>query len=138
MKNVTNSMKCLVLAGCIFAAAPAFADTTTTTVTTRNVVIRDIDRPVITEYVQTHRTYCPAGTVPTHGECLLPSKVIVYQRGEVIPDTVHYEVLPTTVTTRLAPPPEGATYVAADGNVYVVDAKSRAVIDSMLVPEDVR
>jgi len=137
MKTIHKALTCAVLLGALAGAAPAaYAETTTTTVTrTERTFSTDSDRPVITEYVQTHRTLCPAGTIPTRGECFVPgNKVVVYQRGEIIPETVHYEMLPTAITTRLTPLPEGETYVAADGSVYVMDAKTRAVLDALTVP----
>ncbi len=167
MKNLNKFLTVTAVVALVSFAVPAQADdTTTTTITTRSTststpvltttetfpgvatykkvkhtVIRDSDFPVIREYVRTHRIYCPAGVMPAAGECMQPMSttrtVTYYEPGARLPDTVHYEVLPTTVTTRLMTPPDGAIYVTADDNVYLINPRDKEILDSLNVFADV-
>ncbi len=56
-------------------------------------------------------------------------QVTFYTRGTILPETVHYQVLPLAVTRGLAPAPEGDVYVSYGGNVYLID-RDRKIIDA--------
>lgn len=81
-----------------------------------DIYFRDPDRVVLKEYV----------TAPTE-------RVTFYSAGTILPETVTYTELPTTVTTKLATPPEGAVYVSSGGNVYLIEKKSRKIIDAVSI-----
>ncbi len=101
MKSLGKILGIAVLCG-VACSVPAKADT---------VYFRDSDR-TMHDYV----------TVPSDN-----GTVTFYERGSVLPDTVTYTQLPTTVTTRLAPAPEGDVYVTAGGNAYLIDHDRRIV-----------
>jgi len=50
--------------------------------------------------------------------------------GTVLPATVTFTELPTTVTVKLTPPPAGDEYVAVGGNFYLINRDKRLVIDA--------
>ena len=108
MKNFTRLLSLAIVGGGLIASLPAKADT----------YFRDSDRTVLRSYYTTTTT-TPA---PTH-------TVTYYTPGTVLPDTVTYTELPTTVPTKLVSPPEGSHYVFIDGNAYLVD-HDRRIIDS--------
>ncbi len=167
MKNHNKLLAVTAVVALLGFTAPAHADdTTTTTITTRSsststpvltttetfpgvagykkvkhTIIRDADFPVIREYVRTRRIYCPAGVMPAAGECMQPMPttrtITYYEPGSRLPDTVHYEVMPTTVTTRLMTPPDGAIYVTADDNLYLINPRDKEILDSLNVFADV-
>jgi hypothetical protein len=108
------------------------------------VVLQDSDRDVIREYVYESHGGCPAGTVMTEKQrwfglvhpqhnCVIPkgATVTFYQPGTVIPDTVTYTQLPTTVTTQLPAAPAGAVYVTSGNGVYLIDPTTRRVVDTI-------
>ena len=167
MKNLDKFLAVTAVVALAGFTAPAKAEQTITTTTTtrsttttpevmtttetfpgvatykkvKHTIIRDADFPVMREYVRTHRIYCPAGVMPATGECMQPMSttrtVTYYEPGTVLPETVHYEVMPATVTTRLMTPPEGAIYVTADDNVYLIRQRDKEVLDSLNVFADV-
>ncbi|HTK85600.1 MAG TPA: hypothetical protein VL625_11005 [Patescibacteria group bacterium] len=113
MKTFTRVIGIAVVAGALFAVLPAKAD----------VYFKDTDRDVLKSYV----TVTPStGTTTTTTK----TTTTYYQPGTVIPDTVTYSELPTTVVSKLSPPPEGDTYVTIGSNAYLVD-KDRKVVDAI-------
>jgi hypothetical protein len=107
MKRLEKLLSVAVICGALACSMPAKAATT--------VYFRDSDRVLLKEYVTT-----PPAT----------STVTFYERGTVLPSTVTYTELPSTVTAKLVAPPPGASYVMIDGNAYLVDTQKRVVIDA--------
>lgn len=105
MKTTLKTLTLAVIAaGIAFAVTPAAA----------NVYFRTSDTVVL-------RSYVPA-----------PKETVTfYATGDLLPETVTYAELPTTVTTKLIAPPAGAFYVSAGGNVYLMERKSRRIIDAV-------
>jgi hypothetical protein len=104
MKKFATPFALAVICAGLLVSATAKAD----------IYFRDPDRVVLKEYV----------TAPTE-------RVTFYAPGTILPETVTYTELPTTVTTRLMSPPEGAVYVSSGGNVYLLDKRKRRVIDAV-------
>jgi hypothetical protein len=104
MKNFVRLFALAVIAAGLLASAAAKAD----------VYFRDNDRVVLREYV----------TAPSE-------HVTFYTAGSILPETVTYSELPSTVVEKLSPAPSGATYVSYGGNVYLIDKKKRTIIDAV-------
>lgn len=104
MKKIATPIALAVICAGLLVSATAQAD----------IYFRDPDRVVLREYV----------TAPAE-------RVTFYAPGTVLPETITYTELPTTVTTRLLSPPSGAVYVSAGGNVYLLDKRNRRVIDAV-------
>ena len=135
MKAVVAAAGFAVLYGTLVSSAPARAET---------VILQDTDRDVVREYVYVKYKGCPPGTVmkkkeryfglvkPYHS-CIPAggANVTVYQPGTIIPQTVTYSELPTTVVSRLPAPPTGATYVTTDTEVYLVNPETRTVVETV-------
>ena len=97
-----------------FALALIAAGLLTSISAKADVYFRDPDRVILKSYV----------TAPSE-------HVTFYAPGQVIPDTVTYTELPTTVTTKLAPAPADSAYVSYGGNVYLISKKDRKVLDAV-------
>ena len=114
MKTFVKIAGLAVSCGVLIASCPARAD----------VYFRDNDRTVLRSYVTTE----PASTTT--------STVTYYAPGTALPETITYSELPTTVTTRLAPPPPGDKYVIVGRTAYLIEPKKRVVIDAERLDED--
>jgi hypothetical protein len=110
MKHLVKTVSLVALSAGMLSALPAKAD----------VYFRDNDRVVLRSYVTT-----------TPGQT-----VTYYTPGTVLPDTVTYNELPTTVTTKLVAPPPGDVYVAIGGNAYLIDRDKRVVVDAEKLDDD--
>jgi hypothetical protein len=122
------------ICGALFATA---AQADTITFTTKQ-------RAVIGDYVVKSAGGCPAGSTMVKEEhllrddsirCVVPrgAKTVYYAPGTVIPSTVTYSELPTTVVSQLPPPPSGEVYVTADSNVYLIKPETRTVVEAVTV-----
>lgn len=109
MKNFVKMLGLAAVCGGLMASAPAKADT----------YFRTTDKVILRSYV----------TAPT----TTTSTVTFYKPGTVLPETVTYSELPTTVTTKLVPAPEGDVYVSEGGNVYLINKEKRVVVDGITV-----
>ncbi len=104
MKNLATPFALALICAGLLTSISAKAD----------VYFRDPDRVVLRDYV----------TAPTE-------RVTFYTPGTILPETVTYTELPTTVTTKLVSPPSGAVYVSSGGNVYLIDKSSRKILDAV-------
>jgi len=69
--------------------------------------------------------------------CGMPGRVVrYYPPGQVLPDTMIYDSLPQYVESRLTPPANGEAYVFAGDNVYLMDAMTHRVIDSVSIASE--
>ena len=114
MKTFVKIAGLAIGCGVLIASVPAKAD----------VYFRDNDRTVLRSYVTTE----PTST----------STVTYYAPGTALPETITYSELPTTVTTRLAPPPPGDKYVIVGRTAYLIEPEKRVVIDAERLDEDQR
>lgn len=114
MRTFTRVIGVAVLAGGLFASLPASAA----------IYFKDTDREVLRSYV----TVSPSGTSTTTTQ----TTTTYYEPGTVLPETVTYTELPTTVVSRLSPPPEGDTYVTIGSNAYLID-RDRKVVDAIRI-----
>lgn len=94
------------------------------------VVFRDSDRIVLKNYITTNSVRCSDRDHRRH--CVeRRTNSVFYHPGMTLPQTVIYRPLPSTVTTRLTPAPEGTVYVHANDDVYLINRKNRAIIDAV-------
>ncbi len=104
MKKLATPFALALIAAGLLASVSAKAD----------VYFRDPDRVILKDYV----------TAPSEN-------VTFYSPGTILPETVTYTELPSTVTTKLVPAPAGATYVSSGGNVYLINKSDRKIIDAV-------
>jgi len=116
MKTFNAFLTAAVIGGSLLASLPAKAD----------IYFRDNDRVVLHDYVTTTTKTTTTGPEGT---------VTYYTPGTALPDTVTYTELPSTVTERLAPAPDGDEYVVMDGNAYLIDRDRRVVVDGLRLGE---
>jgi hypothetical protein len=81
-----------------------------------DIYIRESDHVVLRNYV----------TAPAPTET-----ITFYTIGNELPQMTTYAELPTVVTSQLATPPAGAIYVSANGNVYLIDRRTRRILDAV-------
>ena len=103
------------------------------------VVFRDTDRVFLEHYIDTNGVYCRAGGLAGNKQCVArPGNDVFYRPGMMLPETVSYEPLPSSVTQRLAPAPTGTVYVRANDNIYLMNQSDRTVVDSVNLFSDIR
>ncbi|HYD17002.1 MAG TPA: hypothetical protein VEF76_00820 [Patescibacteria group bacterium] len=136
MKKLTLMLGVAVLAGGIFVAAPSAQAET--------VVFTQQNRTYLGDWIMETNKGCPAGTTlvkekhllrdPSY-RCIAPkgSNVMYFKPGQVIPQTVTWQELPTTVVQQLPPPPSGEVYVTDSTNVYLVKPETRTVVDAVTI-----
>ena len=136
----------LMTAGIANAQDTASSSSTQTTTTTTRY-FQPEQRTIVSNWImQQNKDQCPAGTTrikETHlfglrdpsYKCLAPkgSTMSFYKPGTVLPSTVTYTDLPSTVVTQLPAAPEGEAYVTSDNNVYLVNKQTRTVVDGVTV-----
>jgi hypothetical protein len=136
MKKLPLMLGVAALAGGLTVAAPsANAET---------VVFTQQNRTYLGDWIMETNNGCPSGTTlvkekhllrdPSY-RCIAPrgQKTVFYTPGTVIPQTVTYTELPTTVVQQLPPPPSGQVYVTADNNVYLLNRENRTVVDAVTI-----
>src|SRR5689334_3665183 len=93
----------------------------------------DRDRAVIHDYyVDAGRGgHCPPGLAKKNNGCLPPGQAKKWQMGQPLPASVVYEPLPPALVVQLTPPPMGYRYVRVAGDVLMISAGTRMVIDAI-------
>ena len=93
----------------------------------------DRDRAVIRDYyVDAGRGgHCPPGLAKKNNGCLPPGQAKKWQMGQPLPASVVYEPLPPALVVQLTPPPMGYRYVRVAGDVLMISAGTRMVIDAI-------
>lgn len=136
MKKLTLMLGVAALAGGLTVAAPA-ANAETVMFTTQN-------RTYLGDWIMETNKGCPAGTTlvkekhllrdPSY-RCIAPrgQKTVFYAPGTVIPQTVTYTELPTTVVEHLPAAPAGQIYVTSDNNIYLLNRENRTVVDAVTI-----
>jgi hypothetical protein len=104
----------------------------------RDFRLEEHDRVVIREYIGHHHDkWCPPGLAKKGNNCMPPGQAR-YRVGEVIPTTVHYEVVPTTVYRSWTPLPPQDVYVRTGSDVYVMDKNTRTIVDAVNLLNDLQ
>lgn len=99
------------------------------------VVFVDTDRDAYHQYwVQTYgRGKCPPGLAKKGNGCLPPGQAMKrYNVGQALPSVVVVERVPTVLVTRLRTPPPGYEYVVVDGDVLLMETRSRRIADAII------
>jgi hypothetical protein len=112
MKTLTGLLSLAIISGGLIASLPAKADTTT--------YFTNDDRPVLRSYATTTTTDAAGNSVTT----------TYYKPGTVLPSTVTYTALPSTVTTKLVAAPAGDEYTIIGNTAYLVNRDKRVVIET--------
>lgn len=136
MKKLTLMLGVAALAGGLTVAASA-AQAETVMFTTQN-------RTYLSDWIMETNNGCPAGSTlvkekhllrdPSY-RCIAPRgrKTVFYAPGTVIPQTVTYTELPSTVVSHLPAAPAGQVYVTSDNNVYLLNRENRTVVDAVTI-----
>ena len=74
---------------------------------------------------------CPPGLAKKNNGCLPPGQAKKWQIGERLPPTVVYEPLPPALVVQLTPPPSGYRYVRVAGDILMIGAGTRLVVDAI-------
>jgi Ni/Co efflux regulator RcnB len=93
----------------------------------------DRDRAAIRDYyVDAGRGgHCPPGLAKKNNGCLPPGQAKKWQMGQPLPAGVVYESLPPALIVQLTPPPSGYRYVRVAGDILMISAGTRMVIDAI-------
>ena len=93
----------------------------------------DHDRVVIHDYyVEAEKGgHCPPGLAKKHNGCLPPGQAKKWAIGQPLPPAVVYAPLPPALVVQLTPPPSGYRYVQVAGDVLMISAGTRMVIDAI-------
>jgi hypothetical protein len=98
------------------------------------VVFIDADRDAYNRYwVDTYgRGKCPPGLAKKHNGCLPPGQAKKrYAIGQPLPPVVVVERVPTVLVPRLRTAPPGYEYVWVDGDVLLMETRSRRIADAI-------
>lgn len=122
------------------AATPAQADLYITRADPARVISSQ-DRIVLRDFLARDRastcSYENGDSKFRPEPCDTPSRVIrFYPRGETLPTNLIYETLPQYVESRISPPGQGLAYVYAGDNVYLMDAMTHRVLDSVSIASE--
>ena len=95
----------------------------------RRVVFVDADRQVVRSWWrQTYGRNCPPGLAKKGNGCLPPGQAKKrYVVGQALPSTVVIGSVPSGL--RLSVAPAGHRYAYVDGDILLIDAVSRLVVD---------
>jgi Ni/Co efflux regulator RcnB len=93
----------------------------------------DRDRAAIRDYyVDAGRGgHCPPGLAKKNNGCLPPGQAKKWQLGQRLPPAVVYEPLPPALVVQLTPPPSGYRYVRVAGDILMISAGTRMVVDAI-------
>ena len=93
----------------------------------------DRDRAAIRDYyVEAGRGgHCPPGLAKKKNGCLPPGQAKKWQLGQRLPPAVVYEPLPPALVVQLTPPPNGYRYVRVSGDILLIAAGTRLVVDAI-------
>lgn len=93
----------------------------------------DHDRSAIRDYYVDagRRGHCPPGLAKKNNGCLPPGQAKKWQIGERLPPAVVYEPLPPALVVQLTPPPSGYRYVRVSGDILMIAAGTRLVVDAI-------
>jgi len=93
----------------------------------------DHDRAVIRDYyVDAGRgCHCPPGLAKKNNGCLPPGQAKKWAVGQPLPPAVVYEPLPSALVVQLTPPPIGYRYVRVAGDILLIGAGTRMVVDAI-------
>jgi hypothetical protein len=98
------------------------------------VVFVDADRNAYNRYwVETYgRGKCPPGLAKKNNGCLPPGQAKKrYVIGQPLPPVVVVERVPTVLVPRLRTAPPGYEYVWVDGDVLLMETRSRRIADAI-------
>ena len=93
----------------------------------------DRDRVAIRDYYGDagRGGHCPPGLAKKNNGCLPPGQAKKWQVGQPLPGTVVYEPLPPALVVQLTPPPSGYRYVRVAGDILMISAGTRMVVDAI-------
>lgn len=97
----------------------------------------DHDRDLVVTYFrdETAAGRCPPGLAKKNNGCLPPGQAKkIWGRGEYVPAGYDIYDLPTPLYERLSPPPAGYRYVVVDGDVLLMEAATRLIVDLITGP----
>ena len=98
------------------------------------VVFVDADRVAYNRYwIDTYgRGKCPPGLAKKHNGCLPPGQAKKrYVIGQPLPPIVVVERVPTVLVPRLRTAPPGYEYVWVDGDVLLMETRTRRISDAI-------
>jgi hypothetical protein len=98
------------------------------------VVFVDTDRDAYHRYwADTYgRGKCPPGLAKKHNGCLPPGQAKKrYVVGQPLPPVVVVERVPTVLVPRLRTAPPGYEYVWVDGDVLLMETRTRRISDAI-------
>ena len=93
----------------------------------------DRDRAAIRDYyVDAGRAgHCPPGLAKKNNGCLPPGQAKKWQIGQRLPPAVVYDPLPPGLVVQLTPAPSGYRYVRVAGDILMISAGTRMVVDAI-------
>ena len=104
-------------------------------------VIAAKDRTILRDFLaREHDTTCSSENASAKFRpepCGMSGRVVRdYAQGQVLPDNVIFDSLPQYVESRVTPPGRNEAYVFAGDNVYLMDAMTHRVIDSVSIASE--
>jgi len=93
----------------------------------------DRDRTAIRDYYGDagRSGHCPPGLAKKNNGCLPPGQAKKWQMGQRLPPAVVYEPLPPALVVQLTPAPNGYRYVRVAGDILMISAATRMVVDAI-------
>jgi len=74
---------------------------------------------------------CPPGLAKKNNGCQPPGQAKKWSRGYALPSDVVYYPVPSTLVTRLGPPPSGYKYVRVASDILLITIGTSMVIDAI-------
>jgi Ni/Co efflux regulator RcnB len=81
---------------------------------------------------------CPPGLAKKHNGCMPPGQLKKWQVGQPMPAGVAFAPVPQQVLVMLPSAPVGHRYVAYGGDILLIAASSRMVVDGISITVNVR
>ena len=93
----------------------------------------DRDRVVVRDYYADAERggHCPPGLAKKHNGCLPPGQAKKWAMGQPLPPSVIYAPVPAALVVQLTPPPAGYRYVQVAGDILMINAGTRMIVDAI-------
>ena len=78
-----------------------------------------------------NKHFCPPGLI--NKGCMPPGQAKKYRIGYALPGEIHYRTIYNWRDYDLGPPPAGHIYGAVDGDILLIRAATRLVVDAIIL-----
>ena len=77
--------------------------------------------------------FCPPGLEKKNNDCMPPGQLKKWTKGRALPHDVYFRPLSNWGDYDLEPPPYGHVYGSVDGDILLIRAATRLVVDAVIL-----